>query len=113
MSRARPFDDDDDPLDPKNFDYAYDFEYSIRVECPLCGARVGVVEKHQSRPERVVDDLAGHSHADAVAWPPRLLLDREIAKVMRRPAPVDGTPDASKYNGRGGRVRARLVAQTN
>lgn len=96
-------------IGPAFFDAARGFDYSVRVDCPVCGGLVGVVRAFVGRPEEIEDKLSEHAHADQVQWPERLRIDREIARIRRRPPGPDAAPDGydtSEWNGRGGRVRA-------
>lgn len=110
MSRRKPVDEYAEPLGPEALDGFRTYEYSIRVDCPVCGARVGVVSKFEDRPELVDDRLAGHVHAgQQVGWPDAATFQQEVARIARRPKPSGH--DTTEFNGRGGRVRAKKLPQ--
>lgn len=86
-------------------------DYRIRIECPVCGGAVGFVTKREHRPEDVEDRTSEHTHADVIAWPARALVDREIAKILRKPRDEGRSGHSvNGWHGRTGRVRATRFA---
>lgn len=118
MSRRKPeplpdVDDPDsfwNPMDSNSYDELRLTDYRIRIECPVCGGAVGFVTKREHRPEEAEDTTREHAHADVIAWPARALVEREIAKVMRKPRDeARSGHGADGWHGRTGRVRAARV----
>lgn len=86
-----------------------DFEYHVAVLCPLCGSRVGFVEKRVGHPQKVEEDVAGHVHGALIGWPTERVVERAVLVASRRPGNANSRPGEDGFNGHAGRVMARRL----